>query len=557
MKCDKTTEIVAWLKGEVPEEDRESLRDHFDLCPACSENLARYDRLLKAVGRMDQVEPSPGFAWKVREAFAQQHPRFVEKAQGEPARMTLWQMIRAQFEFVPAWAISAAAHVIFLALGSIIFLSPPDEEEELAKAAVRSKPKASSGNPNWDKPGSSPSGGVAANFAEEEEPVWTSESRPGRDPSIIPDKVPFKGEVDPFKEQYQPRRWVDRLKKDHRVLAYLAPRTNSELKRKLQSEYGGRGVESSIDRALRWLSKTQEKDGSWRVSKNGGKEEYEVGLTGLALLAFLADGHTPQEGTYRNAVSRGLDFLLSTQKSNGLVGSDQGNYLYNHAIGGLVLLEAWLMTRDEKWAAPSASAVAFTMAAQNSTGGWGYRYREETSDTSVAGWQILLLRLAFSAGDKSVIPSLTLAHENMERVTSKDGKVGYKKPGQFPHGYHALTSVGMLSYLLSTHSPDHSRVEQQAELLRDRAAIQDPAGAFENNLYFAYFGSLALLQAENADNWQEWYLPLKKHLLEGQRPAGHWPIAFDKWSGYGGRIYTTAMSVLILEVTWRYPRIFE
>jgi hypothetical protein len=558
MKCDKTSQIVSWLKGEIAPSDRETLRIHFEGCPACSENLARYDRLLKAVGRMDSIEPSADFTWKVRKAFAADHPEFIEKAQGEIPRMTLWEMIRAQFEFVPAWAISTAAHLIFFAVVAIIFLSPPDPVEELKNAMVRSQPLDSSRSPEWVRSGGSNQiVGQGPDRYSQPDAGWSSESRPDRKDPIEPDKTPFAKENDPFHHPYKPKRWMNRLKLDQRVLAYLAPRTDSTLKRSLQKQYGGVGVDGSIEKALGWLAKTQEKDGRWEVKKHGGREEFEVGLTSLALLAFLADGHTPRSGSHRSVVKRGVEFLLSQQKSNGLVGSDQGNYLYNHAIAGMVLLEVWLMTGKEDLEAPAASAVAFTVASQNEEGGWGYRFREETSDTSVAGWQIMLLRLAFSAGDRSVIPALTLAHDRVEKSTNRAGKVGYRKPDQFPHGYHALTSVGMLSYLFSTHSPDRTRLEQQADLLRTRDPVVESTGSFENDLYFAYFGSLSLLQAGNLEKWHKWYEPLKRHLVEGQLSPGHWPSSFDKWSGYGGRIYTTALSVLILEVTWRYPRILD
>lgn len=560
MRCDKTSEIVAWLKSEVAEEDREPLRIHFEGCPACSENLARYDRLLKAVGRMeDPVEPSSGFAWKVRQAFAADHPEFVKKAQGELPSMTLWQIIRAQFEYVPAWAFSATAHLAVLAIGALIFLAPRSPEEELKEASIRSHPKAPGGGPDFRRPGISKPVGIVADFSAEGAPVWSSDHGPKIESGTAPETefLPVKKETDPFKEKYQPHRWVERLKMDRRVLAYLAPRTDRALRKKLQKEWGGNGVESAVNHALRWLARVQEKDGSWSTAKHGGKEEYEIGLTGLSLLAFLADGNTSRSGGHRQTVKRGLDFLLRNQKSNGLVGSDRGHYMYSHAIAAIALFEAWLMTGDEDLQASASSAVAFTAAAQNESGGWGYRYREETSDTSVAGWQILLLRLAFAAGDRSVIPALTLAHDRIEKSTNPEGKVGYREAGKFPHGYHALTSVGMLSYLFTTHSPDRDRFERQAALLRDREPVPLAGGGFDNDLYFAYFGSMALLQAGEEKKWIAWYEPLKRRLLEGQLSGGNWPISFDKWAGHGGRIYTTAMSALVLEVTWRYPRLLD
>ena len=41
MKCDKTQEIPAYLKGEVAETEREPLRLHFDQCSTCTQELGK------------------------------------------------------------------------------------------------------------------------------------------------------------------------------------------------------------------------------------------------------------------------------------------------------------------------------------------------------------------------------------------------------------------------------------------------------------------------------------------------------------------------------------
>ena len=43
-------------------------------------------------------------------------------------------------------------------------------------------------------------------------------------------------------------------------------------------------------------------------------------MTGLALLAFLASGHTHLDGPYRDDVRRGLEYLMRTQAADGNLG---------------------------------------------------------------------------------------------------------------------------------------------------------------------------------------------------------------------------------------------
>jgi len=70
-----------------------------------------------------------------------------------------------------------------------------------------------------------------------------------------------------------------------------------------------------------------------------------VGISGLALLAFLGAGHTEKHGTYKETVQRGVAWLISTLKENGrwdLTGAKQN---YRNGIGTMALSEAAGMGR--------------------------------------------------------------------------------------------------------------------------------------------------------------------------------------------------------------------
>jgi len=285
--------------------------------------------------------------------------------------------------------------VLLLAIAAVIVFTPKSEEEELREISIQVRPKRTVRPPE------------SADFAPGREPTYTSGGR-----------------------TLDPKRWAERHRKGVSLVAF----DRSDAAR---ARSGGEGTVRAIERALVWLAEQQD-SGAW-----GG--EHRVGLTGLALLAFLGNG----DGK-RLEVGRGIQFLLEQQKSNGMIGNDTGPYMYGHAIAAIALLEALVLTREESLAAPVAAAVAFSVAAQNESGGWGYRFRDRESDTSVGGWHILLLRLAFARGDDTVIPALNLARERLRVVTDESGRVGYRAPGQFPHGHQALTAVGATGARLST-----------------------------------------------------------------------------------------------------------
>jgi hypothetical protein len=87
-----------------------------------------------------------------------------------------------------------------------------------------------------------------------------------------------------------------------------------------------------------------------------------------------------------------------------------------------------------------------------------------------------------------------------------------------------------------------------------------------DNLYFWYYASLALRQATSdpslADSslvqqsWELWNKNLSARLLSLQRvggtESGSWDPEACLWGGYGGRVYTTSLAVLCLQVYYRY-----
>ena len=76
------------------------------------------------------------------------------------------------------------------------------------------------------------------------------------------------------------------------------------------------------------------------------------------------------------------------------------------------------------------------------------------------------------------------------------------------------------------------------------------------NLYYWYYATLALHRAAEvsphaADVWRRWNDALTTTLLATQNQDGSWPTSCI-WGGYGGKVYTTSLAALSLEVYYRY-----
>src|SRR5438270_2779238 len=125
----------------------------------------------------------------------------------------------------------------------------------------------------------------------------------------------------------------------------------------------------SVARALAWLAKQQHgDDGSW----SDGGYSHNTAITSFALLAFLSQGHLPNQGTYGPEVAKGARFLLasSRQPDGYLIGARGGN-MYCHGMATLALAELWGNTGDDSIKPVLKKAVDLIVRTQHKQeGGW-------------------------------------------------------------------------------------------------------------------------------------------------------------------------------------------
>jgi hypothetical protein len=348
---------------------------------------------------------------------------------------------------------------------------------------------------------------------------------------------------------------------------------------------GGKGTRGPLDSGVRWLVDHQDLDGKWDADgfskhdpandrcEGPGDGEHDVGVTGLALLALLGDGNTTRDGPHSENVSRGLQWLRTQQDpDSGLFGERLGHsYMYGHAIATLTVCEAYYFSKNPILKSTAQRAVNFISRARNPYGVWRYSSDPDgDQDTSVTGWMVLALRSASDAGLKVDSAAFDDALAWLEEITDEStGRVGYDSPGSassrvrgvndhFPTDRtECMTAVGLLSRFFLGQDPIEDPVlMRHADLLQDALPVWDPDG-LSNDLYYWYYGSYAMYQI-GGQHWQHWNRAMKKAVVDSQRSdssaRGSWdPIG--PWGHAGGRVYSTALGVLCLEVYFRYARI--
>jgi hypothetical protein len=308
---------------------------------------------------------------------------------------------------------------------------------------------------------------------------------------------------------------------------------------------GRPGGESVIHAALEWLRRHQSADGSWKshdfpescktpcrnvdpalYGDGRGFAGHDVGVTGLAVLAFAGWGHTHETGDYTEFVAcvrKAVGFLRRVQvrsedpSTNGRLGAASGEqWIYDHAIATMALAELLVMSGDAVGLKkPVRDAVRLCLHARNDGFGWRYGIKPGENDTSVTGWMVLALKAAKSAQidipESEMNEALGGALTWIHRATATNGKTGYLAPGDegsrlssaqsepYPYSKElsSMTAVGVLCRLFAGQARSRSEVRGGVRILmKDPPLCREAKGRSLStiNYDYWYYGSYALFQ---------------------------------------------------------------
>ncbi|WP_437229153.1 prenyltransferase/squalene oxidase repeat-containing protein [Planctomicrobium sp. SH661] len=415
-------------------------------------------------------------------------------------------------------------------------------------------------------------------------PTEPVESFPGR----METRAPGDGSVLPLPME-QPRltRTNDpfmRRGDQEKVPSAYRLRSDEEREKALMKFGGSQESEAAVDRSLKWMASVQNPAGYWDASeyeagtiekdengvdrKNAGREA-DVGVTALAVLAFLGKLNTVDQGEYSPQVNRALRWIVSQQTTKnwgegwgstpGYLGGKATDYeaMYCHAMATFALGEAYAMSRDNpdaQWLrAPLEEAVMFILDVQNVDGGWRYIKGQREGDMSIFGWQVMALKSAEAAGI-SIDPQRKARMRKFlvdRQLGNAGGLAGYrsKEAASAAMTAEALYCRQMLGIADDTQANQEAIQMMLANVPR-RTTL---------NFYYWYYGTLAMHQ-HGGPEWEKWNANVRDLLISEQRLtgplAGSWDPR-DIWGGYGGRMYATAIATLSLEVYYRYLPLYR
>ena len=344
--------------------------------------------------------------------------------------------------------------------------------------------------------------------------------------------------------------------------------------------------------ALKWLARHQNPDGSWgaksfqrqcRSTKclGAGDEQFDIGLTGLALLAFTGAGYRTSslrdvyDGIcFGDVVRNAAKYLIDRQLPDGsFSASKDGKFMYNQAICAYALADLYSQSMHSpaglNFQEPVERAVKFLLESRNPGKAWRYQPRDGQNDTSVTGWVMMALKTADHCGITVPAEAFAGIKSFYDDVTDPNyGQVGYTEPGSKAVMSHedirnimiqpSLTAIGVMTRIFIDKKASDPIIKLGvAEILKSLPAW-DTSKSGVIDYYYWFYATYCLNQYDGPDGpgWKAWNEKMKDVLLKNQCSKadacadGSWePI--DRWSAEGSRVYATAINALTLEVYYR------
>ena len=122
----------------------------------------------------------------------------------------------------------------------------------------------------------------------------------------------------------------------------------------------------------------------------------------------------------------------------------------------------------------------------------------------------------------------------------------------------SMTAVGQLCLQYMGSAPDDAALMEGKQYLMTNL----PDGSLQRDIYYWYYATLVLHNYLDQD-FDKWDRVMRKILVNTQVRegcgTGSWDPdlpTLDRWGSSGGRLYMTSLSVLTLEVYYRYMPLF-
>jgi hypothetical protein len=366
----------------------------------------------------------------------------------------------------------------------------------------------------------------------------------------------------------------------------LGPRTGSEKAKALAANGGTAATEKAVAAGLDWLARHQGDDGLWDADgfpskcAPGGKPcdgigkgqhgenvpcPFDEAISGLATMAFLAAGHAPgAEGDpYGTAVEKALTRLSSAGET------------WAVPIATEALSEAEAMERKGRWREAAVRGAKQLLDARQKDHAWGYiAPMRPGSDVPYTALVVSALAASRDVGVELPPDLASGVDAFLNSLDETKGRLAYLVDGR-QYGYtptrtnahsaiaiRELLQVGLTGVRHKQHLALVDGMKPQWQISVREVERKDGSKVMEYDgnlsLYEWWYATVAKFQ-ESPAAWADWFGAVKTALLPHQQTSGCARGSWDPLGQYeratGGRVFSTALAVLMLEQPYRHRRL--
>lgn len=341
---------------------------------------------------------------------------------------------------------------------------------------------------------------------------------------------------------------------------------------------------------LDYIRDIQQADGSWdswsiRATKREAKWSYgsvihcdnehgyetdRVANTSLALILFLGAGYDHVEPRFRSTFRLGLKYLRDIQTDDGLFSDN----VRHHCLATMALGECHAQTGDVKIMPVAQKGLEALLKLRRADDGFGEGDESNAIDSAYAVMAMKTAQMCELDFEKS---ELAETFKYIESLRDEDSVRYSKTEESYPQYGNKLKTpmpVCEAAWLFAALMSGEVKIaDKSAKTVAKKLTKAENLPDWKANnidVQYYYFASLALCHI-GGDYWNDWAEPLSTQVLENQRGYTELDkerkmnssvklLDYGTWDPVGvngpryGRVYTTAMCGLSLQIWHRYKK---
>ncbi|KAA3608621.1 MAG: hypothetical protein DWQ01_10980 [Planctomycetota bacterium] len=315
-----------------------------------------------------------------------------------------------------------------------------------------------------------------------------------------------------------------------------------------------------LNNGLQWVVWQKKKDGLWSAGDRRDSAGYDLGVSGLCLLALLGCGNTFSEGEHSEVVVSGIRQLVLRQDLNsGAIHGDHREAVAEQAILVQVLAEAAYFSRRPAVKQAAQQAAQYLALLQLEDGSWPSKPDKSESDAATTSVATFALIMASTCGVEVTTANLGSAMSWLNQFLKR-------KPNELsdseerillPSGQQAIREHALFCLIIGNrvHQVDSVIRETRGELYRQGYDWED--GESESATASDLLPRAEVAAQIGGKAWLKWRKSIEAWIVNRQVKSGP---ETGSWSPPNqedtsrNRLLSTVRFVLTLEAPFRYGK---